>query len=303
MDGVNNGVYAGAVPRNSRLTDQANVIRLLAFLLLALNASAVIRVDSMNLFTNGTAGSVITDAALNASKKGLGSWANNSGLNTPYVAWYVKSNASVAFPSPVWINGEAYPETGTNWLVWTNSETEGLESMGFQLPGGSGGTFSNLVLRLFMRIANTNSTSTGNNLDHVEIDGNPFCICQQETGSGNYRVKSHTGGVGGSAFNLTTSGRLFFVVVRDEAIAQTCQVTFYDAQNSFALVGTSTGSMNGLGNVWWVRLQALYAQLGDITGFTEIAGVTMDWTDLGPDLGGVTATIGSAVIGNAVIGE
>lgn len=258
-------------------------MRILLLIFFCHSVFAGINCDSVQFFT--TQSGLITDAKLNSDKNGLGTWQNKDGA-VPYASWYSITDTSATYPNPVHCNGSVYTTTGTSWAVWTNRGNIGLEAMGFQLPGGSGGTFSNLCLRFFIRPALTNTTITANNLDHVEIDGNPFCICQEQTGNGLLRFIAHAQTANGGAMNLF-SNKTYYVVIRDNATNKTCVISTYDASNGFAQVGsTSSGTMDSFGNVWWVRFQANYLDLGQIGGCTKINGISLSWVSPDePDLG------------------
>jgi hypothetical protein len=240
-------------------------------------------VDLFQDFSSGVSGTFITDAQLTSGALGGvgGTWFREP--PGAYTLLYTTNSTAVAFQTPIRVNGTIVASTGTKWLRIDHGGTTS-EAAEFSLPGGSGGSFTQLVVRLFVRCGETNAAS-GNNLDYIVNYGNGFAAIQNQIGSNTRKIIAHGqafGGatVNGASFFLAPGGTPVYeaVLIRNNT-AGTLTVRFYTTPD-FALVGESTtSSLDTTGVVWRVELHAGYLEDGQLSGFTEYGGVSYTWTN------------------------
>lgn len=248
-------------------------------------ATSFVTNESFMNFSAGNYGDMMSVAILTNSQTGPGTWTLQSATNI-FRSWQIVSNRDMAFPSTIRAYGTNFPSTGTKYAkYWHASNTLPVEAMSFyKNPGFL--TASNLTIYVPVIFGATNTTLTQVNYDHIEIDGNPFCVCQQATVSiSPTEVYSHSQSNGFSNTGpgiFVTVGKLYWLKMKRDALGHQCSIWIYDPDNFFSLVGTSSSPMWGAPgdpdvDSYWVRIQAHY--LGNSDGYTVFGPMSFEWDD------------------------
>ena len=210
---------------------------------------------------------------------GPGTWSMYQDTDT----FIITNRTSVNFPISINVTGTVISATGTNWLFVDHDNTNNTEALSYVVPGGSGSTFYKMQLTAFVRTTALNTSAGDVNLDFLLLDGNPFSYAQLvcASDSGPVYFKAHVNGANGGLIEIQRNHLYFVSLYRSDADGL-ARVKVWDAENNYALVGTSTSTgMATSGNSWWVRVQANYYDTTHVlTGWTEIAGLA---TIFGPD--------------------
>ena len=229
----------------------------------SLPATAAVAVQSWQNFSNVTVGSLVTDATLNGGRVGTGGWIQHSdGSNQPYTSLFAVTNFNLPLPWTITVEGQTFNSTGTRWArSWLTNTAETGEAAGFQAPGGSGGVLTNMTLYWVMELKSTNDSITGVNLDVFATSGNPECICELQTGAGNYRFIAHSpNGANGAAIDVDPG--FYALKLQRKPTTGHCYLDVWEWNGSaWVYLGQSDGTMPQSGTSWWARLQPNYLLL------------------------------------------
>jgi hypothetical protein len=253
---------------------------LLFFFLLgltALNASGA-SVRAFQDFRDCTAGTNLNIGQAKRSAFGEGRWTGSSYASTNQwlTHWKVVTNAPVRFRQAVTLGTNTFTSTGTNWLHVARGNRSNEVFSFFTGVYGGNATDKVMTVRFVIRMANTNAAGRHVNFDHVELEGNPFCVCQNHTPQNN--VFAHAPGRNGGYIQYEI-GKAYEAELTEDMVHSICTLKFFDPETGLQVGDTSTALTGKPSWVWWVKFNSDYLDLGGVTGYTEIGGISVTWGD------------------------
>ena len=261
-------------------------------LLILLLSVAPLLAQNMNIQNFNAMSSGLMDlSTLTNSDYGAGTWKQPNDTDTLRIT----NKASVAFPVSLTVSNQTVTETGTNWLHAPHNLTNALDAITYESPGPfGGGVYYKMRIATFLRLAATNNTGSQVNYDHLMMQGNPFCVCQQQTSPGVNWLYAHGPIANGNAFEVTP-GKLYWVSLFRDDNTGVCRLKVYDPDNAFALLYTSTANMGTGGSSWQAWFQANY--IGNTDGYTDFGAPVITFGDDANDNDPVPTSSISAVHG------
>jgi hypothetical protein len=248
-----------------------------------LSATDVIGADAWQDFSGGDAGSVFTSSQLNSGQTGTpGNW-NQTSMGAG--GWVRTNAASVNFRTPRTNGASSIYETGDHWAQMNHGTTT-TEQMEFRI--GISSTNNNGILTAFMVFSATNTVDQTRNLDHIQINGDPFVVLQQSLGptsNPSNVIRVHTQDSGSNSqegSNITiVPGKLYWIMLMRDRTNTRAVARLYDC-DTWTLTGESAYENMGPDNYTWTyRIMGHYIEgsTGNITGYTRIGGVTFTVLD------------------------
>jgi hypothetical protein len=234
----------------------------------------VVEVDTFQNFSSATPPTDLTEGILTASEKGQSGWQNY--LGSSFTHWDVVDRNPSTFPIPIQAGGVTYEDTGRKWIQVNHTGATSSEAVHF-LPPGAQGTYDKALVRGFVHLNLANLSGPENNLDFLQIDGNPFGVMQLLALNGNYRLRAHAGLFNGGYIPVDNTDKVYYFEAIYDAPAGRMRVAVYDPDSSFALVGFSAGFMTVADALYIIGFNSNYLNLGDMTGTHAFGGLSVTY--------------------------
>ena len=63
----------------------------------------------------------------------------------------------------------------------------------------------------------------------------------------------------------------------EDMVHSVCTLKLFDPDTGLQVGDTSTALTGKAGWVWWIKFNSDYLDLGGVTGYTEIGGISVNW--------------------------
>ena len=230
---------------------------------------------------------------------------NSAYMDANPARWYVENTNgnTPAFPSTITINGTNWTGVSANWLVNNCNAGSGYNYINVIFPGGADATTTNAMVCGFIQ-CNVTNTPGDHNLDQWILNKSTiygdFAVMQIVPTNASVSLHVHDSLTSGSSANLAvtnlTFGQSYFVMLIQDAIAQTSTVRLYSPTSPFTLLASGTVSSDNRGGAsYWLQMPSGY--LGDLSGTISYGPMLIF---LSPTAAQIDGVITNAVTTNAV---